>query len=372
VRAQDQSDALHARVRAFVEASLSGGAAESFDELALALARFQAAHVPALRKLVEARGVDLKTTKDASIIPAVPCDVFRLARIAAHESTEDKIVFRTSGTSQGKEARGEHAFRDTGTYERVALAWGSRLLWPDHRELCTIVLAPSREEVSDSSLGFMLDLFAQDRGGPVSFVVRNGAIDFEGIARAAAEARAFGRQTLLLGTSFAYVHLLDGASSLDLSLPEGSRAMQTGGFKGRSREVSPDELRKGIAKAFRLPETFIVAEYGMTELSSQLYEGTLAAALGARPPSMHGVYLAPPWMRVTAVDPVTLAPLPDGEKGILRFVDLANVDSSVAIQTSDMGRVTAEGVELFGRVPGSTPRGCSLAIEDMLSPPGFS
>nr|WP_240807336.1 acyl-protein synthetase [Polyangium spumosum] len=347
--------------------TLSGAETEPFDDLALALARFQAAHVPALGRLVRARGLDLASARDASVIPALPCDVFRLARIAVHPPEEDTLVFRTSGTSQGREARGEHPFRTTATYELVALRWGERMLWPDQEDLGVLVLAPSVEEVSDSSLGFMLDRFARELGGPASFHVRGGELDIEGLSRAAAEARARGRSMLVLGASFAFVHLLDGAGARDLTLPPGSRVMQTGGFKGRSREVEPAELRRAIAATFGLPEAHVVGEYGMTELSSQLYEGTLAAALGVRAPARHGVYVSPPWMRVTAVDAATLAPLPPGETGILRFVDLANVDASVAIQTSDLGRVTAEGVELFGRAPGATPRGCSLAIDDVLA-----
>ncbi len=361
------SETLHGRVRAFVEGILRGAPPEPFDDLALALARFQAAHVPALGRLCRARSLDLENARDASVIPALPCDVFRLARIAAHSPDEDTRVFRTSGTSQGNEARGEHPFRTTTTYELVALRWGEAMLWPDRRDLGVLVLAPSVAELTDSSLGFMLDLFATQLGGPTSFHVRVGVLDIEGLSRAAAEARAEGRPMLVLGASFAFVHLLDGAGARDLSLPPGSRVMQTGGFKGRSREVEPALLRRSIAALFGVPEAHVVGEYGMTELSSQLYEGTLAAALGVRSPSRHGVYVPPPWLRVTAVEPATLTPLFQGDTGILRFVDLANVDSSVAIQTSDLGRVTDEGVELFGRAPGATPRGCSLAIDEVLA-----
>ena len=137
--------------------------------------------------------------------------------------------------------------------------------------------------------------------------------------------------------------------------------MLTGGFKGRSREVPEAELRAAIAAAFALPDASVVGEYGMTELSSQLYEGTLVGTH-----DRHGVYTAPPWVRVTAVDPDTLAPVARGEVGIARIVDLANVDSAVAIQTADRVRVSERGVELLGRLPGAVPRGCSLAIEEVL------
>jgi hypothetical protein len=367
--------ALHVRAQTFLRASLRGPApsARAFDAPALDLARFQAERIPALARLARARGVDLGAARTAAEIPAVPCDLFRLARVAAHPAERDAIVFRTSGTSQG--ARGEHPFQSTETYELAALSWGERMLWPDRAALRVLLLAPSLAEVPDSSLGFMLDRFAARLGGPASVHVRAGALDVEGLARAAAGARAAEEPAIVLGTSFAFVHLLDAiegtGGAAELRLPPGSRAMQTGGFKGRSRDVPAEELRRRIAGLFGLPGTHVAGEYGMTELSSQLYEGALAAALGFPAGASGegpGVYLAPPWVRVTAADPASLLSLPAGEVGVARIVDLANVDSAVAIQTADLVRVDAEGraVELLGRAPEATPRGCSLAIDAML------
>jgi hypothetical protein len=356
------SEALHARVRALIDATTRGALAEPFDELALAIARFQAEHVAPVGRLVRARGVDLGAAATADAIPAVPCDVFRLARVAAHPPALDVRVFRTSGTTQGREARGEHALRTTATYEAAALAFGAAMLWPDGPRLRAIVLAPAPDEAPDSSLGFMIDRFASRLERPSSVHLRGGVLDVDGLERACAAAREAGEPALVMGTSFAFVHLLDASEGRELALPAGSRAMQTGGFKGRSREVAPGELRAAIARLFAIEDAAVVGEYGMTELSSQLYEATLVAPGTAR----HGVYVAPPWVRVSAVDPASLRPLPEGELGIGRIVDLANVDSAVAIQTSDRVRVTGEGVELLGRAPGATPRGCSIAIDDML------
>jgi hypothetical protein len=223
----------------------------------------------------------------------------------------------------------------------------------------------------------MLDRFAHALDGPASFHVHldepgEAVLDVEGVARAAARARDEGRPAIVLATSFALVHLLDRAGDLDLRLPARSRVMQTGGFKGRSREVAPDALRDQVVAAFAVPPAFVLAEYGMTELSSQLYEGTLAVALASHdggPPARHGVYLAPPWVRVTAVDPIALTPVAPGEEGIARIVDLANVDSVLAVQTADRVRLAGDGVELLGRLPGAAPRGCSLAVDEMLGRP---
>ena len=374
-----ESDALHARVQAFIRASLDTEPAETFDALALSIARYQAAHVPAIARLVKARRASLDGATDASAIPAVPTDVFRLARVAAHPPELDVAVFKTSGTSQGKAARGEHPLRTTATYELGALSWAEELLFPDRTMLAwplrCIVLAPEAGEQPESSLGFMLDLFTRHLEGPASFHVRladdgSATIDREGFLRAAHEAREAREPALVLATSFALVHLLDDLAGVEIALPPGSRVMQTGGFKGRSREVPAAELRAQVSKAFGVPESHVVAEYGMTELSSQLYESTLVAALLRRPKVPHGFYAAPPWVRVVPVDPETLLPVPAGEVGIARVVDLANVDSAVAIQTADRVRLVSQGgeerVELLGRAPGAPPRGCSIAIDEML------
>jgi hypothetical protein len=210
----------------------------------------------------------------------------------------------------------------------------------------------------------MIELFVRELGLPHETFVDGAAVDAAAIERAARAARERGERVVVFGTAFAYVYALDALSGRTLALPEGSRALLTGGFKGRTREVPEGELRTAIGGLFDLPATHVVGEYGMTELSSQLYEPRLVERTIAR----NGTYVAPPWMRVTAADPETLAPLPDGEVGIARILDLANVDSALVVQTQDRVRVVGPGrIELLGRAPGAPPRGCSLAIEDIVA-----
>jgi acyl-coenzyme A synthetase/AMP-(fatty) acid ligase len=137
--------------------------------------------------------------------------------------------------------------------------------------------------------------------------------------------------------------------------------METGGFKGRSRVVARDELYDDLARALGIPVQRMVNEYGMTELLSQLYDPVLV------PGGTPGRHLPPPWLRVRALHPDTLAPQPPGQSGILQFFDLANAGSVSAILTEDVGVVDEDGgVRLRGRSPGSEPRGCSLAMEELL------
>jgi hypothetical protein len=372
-----QSDALHARVQAFIASVGRGVTPEGFDSLAVAIARFQVSCSALVARLFRARGVDAAQVTSADDIPAVPCDAFRLARVASHPAELDTAVFRTSGTSAGVATRGEHAFRTTATYERSALTWSPRFLFPDGIRLVALVLAPELRHQPSSSLAFMIERLAHVFCGGAQFFLHPNeegglSLDADGLASAATTLRAEGKPAIVFATAFALVHALDQLGSTKLQLPNGSRVMQTGGFKGRSREVDADTLRAEVSETFGVPESSIVGEYGMTELSSPLYEATLAAALkhGDRVgPARRGVFVAPPWVRVLAVDPDSLKPLPTGAIGLARFVDLANVDSAVAVQTSDRIRIVDGGVELFGRAPGAVPRGCSIAMDDVLSPP---
>jgi hypothetical protein len=363
--AEARSDALHTRARAMVLAFERGAPMpESFDALAIELARFQAAHVPGYARLCAARGVDPGRIARASEAPAVPTDAFKIAHVSAFALSGARAVFRTSGTTIG--ARGVHAMRDVATYDAAALAFGRAMLARGvPGRVPVVVVGPSAVEAPDSSLAHMCTLFAHAFGEPEAperiYFVRGGQLDVPGLGRRLAGLAA-ARPAIVLATSFALVHLIDSVGNDVLGLPPGSRVMQTGGFKGKSREVAAGALRREVARIFAVDERAVVAEYGMTELSSQFWEATLVD-----PDAGHGVYREPPWARVVPVDPESLAPVGDGEVGIARIEDLANVDSAFAVLTQDRVRRTGpSSFELLGRAPGAPPRGCSIALDEML------
>jgi hypothetical protein len=372
---QKASDPLHQRVRAFIDESARGtSTSETFDGLALEILAFQAGSIPAYARLLARARLHPRDVDTPRVLPAVPTDAFRLVRMAAHPVAEDEVVFRTSGTTSG--ARGEHPLSTTKTYEEAALAWGRWALFFDHpRAMSAVVLAPPPDDptIGDSSLHFMMRLFASSFASRVHYVQRAGsaALDLSALREACAQSTASAAPTIVMGTSFAFVHLLDLLGGERMQLGPNSRAMHTGGYKGKSREVEPGELRLQIADTFGIPLAAVVGEYGMTELSSQLYEGSLRGHFGQPVATAErGVFIPPPWLRVVSVHPETLIPLPPGEVGILRFEDLANVDSALIVQTADRGRCDERGcVELLGRLAGAPPRGCSLAIEELLAGP---
>jgi hypothetical protein len=313
--------------------------------------------------LLAARGGRLDTVAD---IPAVPCDAFRLTRVAVHPQKLDAARFVTSGTTAA--ARGVHAMRTTHTYRELSLAHGRAALCADPSVPRSVVaLAPSPAAEPHSSLGFMMAAMMErfdGRGGLERWLIGPEGIDIEGLCRVARLALDRGEPLLVLSTAFALVFLLERLGDRKLQVPKDTVVMQTGGFKGRTRELDPETLRCDVAAAFGIEPERVIGEYGMTELTSQLYEGSLP---GGRLSGQRGVYLEPPWLKVVPVDPVTLIPVPEGESGIARIIDLGNVDSAVAVVTEDQVRRTGGGVELLGRSPGATPRGCSLAVEILLS-----
>jgi hypothetical protein len=357
-----RSNALHERARAMARAlERREPRPESFDSLACDLARFQAEYVPGYARLCAARGVEAVAIRQASEAPAVPTDAFKLAHVFAFDERAAGVTFRTSGTTLG--ARGAHSMRDTRTYDAVALAFARAMLGLEAR-VPVLVIGPPEDEAPDSSLAHMCALLSREVGVAESrdaFFVRGGTLE---VASLRDRVRLLPPETpaLVLATSFALVHLLDEIGDERLALPAGSRLMQTGGFKGRSREVSAPELRRLLSRTFCLPERAIVSEYGMTELSSQFWEATLLDE-GASP----GVYAEPPWARVVPVDPETLAAVAPGSVGVARIEDLANVDSAFAIVTQDRVRRVPGGFELLGRLPGAPPRGCSIALDEILS-----
>jgi len=350
-------DALREQVQALI-ARLADGSRDdaSRDALLARAAPLQAARIPAYGRL-------LRGAATGRWPRALPTDVFRFTRVAGHPPSEDRKVFRTSGTTHG--ARGEHPFRALDLYDQAARAAASRMLFPETRRMPLLLLAPPPAQAPDSSLSHMLGRFAEWFGeGSPRWLMRDGALALGELREAL---RAASGPVALLGTSFALMHAEEGLGAERFELAPGSLIMPTGGFKGRSRELDAEAMRRGLIARYGVPDSHIVGEYGMTELSSQCYETSLVDALEGGPRRPERVLWAPGWVRVTPVDPRTLEAVEEGEVGLLRIDDLANVDSVCAIQTSDLGRrVDGATFALLGRAAQAQTRGCSLAIEEAL------
>lgn len=344
---------------------------DSFDGLARRVFARNFRGVPPYAAYCRARGRTPETVGHWTDIPAVPTAAFRELTLRAADVATER-VFRTSGTTRGRERRGEHHVGDLELYRASLRTTFRAFLLPDDARLPFFSLMPSAAALPDSSLAFMISAVMAEFGAEGSAVFADlEGVDFDALesAVAAAADASAGRPVLLLGTSAAFIHWLDRLERADRSfdLPAGSRLMDTGGYKGRGRRVAPDRLRQLYQERLGIPAHACVNEYGMTELLSQRYDDSLVNHLrgDAGPVRKRG----PGWLRTLAVDPETLEPVPAGESGILRHVDLANLDSVAAIQTEDFGRVDDRGLILEGRAAGAPPRGCSLAMDLLLEGP---
>ena len=347
-------DELKGRVRALIrDFEIAQDATRvARDELISDLAAWQAARIPEYGRL----------RRHGAWPPALPTDVFRFRRIAAHPQEDDVRVFRSSGTTSSD--RSVHAYGDLHLYDAAALAAARTMLFPDVERMRLVILAPHEDEARDSSLEYMLARFSEWFGTECTWVWRDGGLDLELLAERLRDAEAASEPVALLGTSFAFVHAEDGMGDRRFALPAGSRVMQTGGYKGRSREVDPAILLRAISARFGVAEPRIINEFGATELSSQLYETTLREDIDG-PMGPRRLWV-PPWVRATPVDPDTLEPVEGDAVGILRIDDTANLDSVCCIQTADLARRLDDGIVVLGRAQGAAPRGCSLAADQAL------
>ena len=343
---------------------------DAFDALARRAFRWQHAHNRAYRGFAEGRGATPDTVARWTDLPAVPATAFKHLDLVSGDPGRVERVFRTSGTTRGGERRGAHPVPRLSLYRASALPNFSAHLLPDGARLPLVSLVPRPADAPDSSLsammGFVDEALCDPRGGGW-FVEPDGRIREADLAAALRAAEADGRPVLVAGTAFGLVHWLDAMArgGWRFRLPDGSRVMETGGFKGRSREMPRDALYRALVEGLGVPARRIVNEYGMTELLSQFYEPVLREARGGDPATRR--HVPPPWVRTRVLDPVTLAPLPEGEPGLLQHVDLANLGSVCAVLTEDQGVAVDGGFRVLGRVPGAEPRGCSRAMDELLS-----
>jgi hypothetical protein len=359
-----------------------GSHPEDFPELALELFALQFKYNSAYRKICEARQLTPATVKDWTQIPAVPTGAFKELEVTSLAPEERTAVFHSSGTTEQKPSRHFHSAESLAVYEASLWTWFeqnvSEARGVGREALGLLVLTPPPVQVPHSSLVHMFETVRQKLATAETVFLGQLAddgswtLDFSPtLASLSPRAhRPAPHASLLLGTAFSFVHLLDCMVEQDLriGLPPGSLVMETGGYKNRSRVLPKAELHALITERLGVPRENIVCEYGMSELSSQAYD-TEARGFGreapgvnaARPgPTAPRLFRFPPWSRVQIISPETGREVADGETGLIRVFDLANVFSVAAIQTEDLGIRRGDGFELVGRAQLAEPRGCSL------------
>lgn len=342
----------------------------AFNALALRLFAYQFQANSPFRKFCERRGKRPGTVRSWLEIPPVPIAAFKELTLACEPADRAVACFMTSGTTN-PEKRGKHYHVTLEVYDASAAIFFKANVLPDVPRLRLLILWSPPDLLPHSSLSHYLWVMSCRFGASgTDFYIGKEGLEVDRLVpslRAAEEAR---EPVCLLGASFAFVHFLDVCMQrgLRFHLTAGSRVMDTGGFKGRSREVPQDALYSLVAENLGVPASHCVNMYGMTELSMQCYDSPIRhRALGWK--EAH-VMETPPWARTVILDPETLAVLPEGKRGVICHYDLGNCSSVVGILSEDLGVATPEGFRFLGRVKGSESRGCSVSIDELLAAHG--
>lgn len=310
-----------------------------FEKKALEVFKFQAKNNNVYRTFLRFLNTNIENVSCLEEIPFLPIEFFKSHRIISSKEKPEK-VFLSSGTTQSLQSK--HFVSDLAIYEKSFLKAFSNF-YGNIKDYIVLALLPSYLERKGSSLIYMVNaLIKKSEHLKSNFYLHN----LEDLANTLTELDSKGKKVLLIGVSFA---LLDLVETYTFSL-KNTIVMETGGMKGKRKELIRADLHKKLSKGFGVNK--IHSEYGMTELLSQAYS------------KGNGIFKCPPWMKVfirDTEDALTL--LPYEKTGGINIIDLANINSCSFIATQDLGKLhTNNSFEILGRFDNSDVRGCNLMV----------
>lgn len=312
----------------------------TFRKFAIQIFNFQANYNPIYKKYLQYLKCDIAKINSIEDIPFMPIRFFKEYRIFCGNSNH-QVEFVSSGTTSNTQSK--HYISDISIYHK-SLNNSFRLFYGEPSKYCILALLPSYLERSGSSLIYMIQELMQASGHLSNgFYLHN----YDQLVCNLQKLENQEQPVILIGVSFA---LLDLARKYKLDL-DNTIIMETGGMKGREREITRKELHEYLTT--RLGTGCIHSEYSMTELLSQAYSRG------------NGKFAAPPWMHILIrdiYDPFSYCEY--GKQGAINIIDLANIYSCSFIETSDAGKLYVDGTfEVLGRIDNSDIRGCNLLIE---------
>lgn len=309
---------------------------ESFEQLALDVFAYQRTHVQVYREFVDLLGKP--APQSLAEIPFLPISFFKTHTVLA-ETMHAKMVFKSSGTTGMQ--RSCHYVADPKLYKQSFLPTYERFIGPLDQQIIYALL-PNYIEQGDSSLVYMVDQLIRNTQHPLSGFYLN---DADALVQAIASGRTTGRKLVLFGVTYALLDLAEtGVELSDVQI------IETGGMKGRRKELSKEALHQWLCTAFGCD--FISSEYGMSELLSQAYS------------SRDGLFDLPPWMKVLLRDVNDpLSQVEATKTGGVNVIDLANLYSCSFIATQDLGKIVNNRLQLMGRFDQADLRGCNLLVQ---------
>ncbi len=312
---------------------------ENFDVIALELFRYQYEHNRVYKSFVDALSVQPGAVTDITAIPFLPAGFFKTHDVITGAAEDDCTVFRSSTTTSDIPAR--HIIKDIALYD-TSLLYGFRQFYGDPSEYVFLALLPSYLQREGASLVYMVQKLMEQSGNDMNGFYLD---EHEQLFHVLNRLEATGQKYMLIGVTFG---LLDFAERYNMKL-SGGVVMETGGMKGRRKEMTRDEVHTILKE--RLGVAQVHSEYGMTELLSQAYA------------KKEGIFSPAPAMKVLARDQNDPLELNRSGTGNLNIIDLANVYSCAFIATDDIGRIYDDGsFEVLGRSDNSALRGCNLMV----------
>lgn len=313
---------------------------KEFSDIALSVFRYQAAENSFYNKYLNALKVNPKNITDIKQIPFLPIEFFKSEKIVCGNPNIQQI-FASSGTTGT--AQSKHYVSDVSLYEK-SYTKGFEHFYGHIEDYCVLALLPSYLEREGSSLVYMVNDLIQGSKNPLSGFYLHNYDDLINVLKQTAS-----QKTILFGVTYALLDLAEKLSPHSIKFPN-LIVMETGGMKGKRKEMVREELHSILCNGFGV--NAIHSEYGMTELLSQAYS------------KGNGIFECPPWMKILirdANDPFTI--LPENKTGGINVIDLANINSCSFIATQDLGKnLTTSTFEVLGRFDNSDIRGCNLLV----------
>lgn len=308
-----------------------------FNEMALSLFRYQYRNNSVYKRFVDGLGLNEVLVYHPEQIPFLPVVFFKTHKIITAGFAEE-LIFESSGTTGAETSK--HYVVDAALYQQ-SFTKGLKLFYGDLSQYAVFALLPSYLERKNSSLVYMVEKILHQSNRPMGGFFLT---EMHELQQQLIEAQQRGLKIILIGVTFA---LLEMAENYPLNIPD-AIVIETGGMKGRRKEITRMELHGLLCKGFGVQK--IHSEYGMTELLSQAWSNG------------DGIFRCPPWMKILIADTNDpLSFLETGQTGGINIIDLANVHSCSFIATQDLGRIFEDGsFEVLGRFDNSDIRGCSL------------
>ena len=314
---------------------------QTFNLVALEVFNYQLQHNTIYKNYVGSLNVKPDTINHYTQIPFLPIEFFKTQQVICDGVNEGTVCFSSSGTSG--QITSKHYVNDMAIYEE-SFNKGFELFYGKPSDYCILALLPNYLERTGSSLVYMFDKLIKESNHPKSGFYLNNLDDLKETIHLLKHTK---QKTILLGVTYALLDLAEMGAELSNDFI----VMETGGMKGKRKELLKEELHQTLKQAFKIDS--IHSEYGMTELLSQAYS------------KQNGIFECPPWMKVLirdVNDPFSY--VKEQKSGGVNVIDLANINSCSFIETKDLGRLHQDSYfEILGRFDNSDIRGCNLMIQ---------